>query len=136
MDYLHGSNFLSTIDLASGFWQLKIREQDSRKTSFSSHIGHYEWTRVGFGLANGPAVFQRLMTNVLRKGLGKFLMIFLEDVVCYSKTFEEHIQHLSLIFQWIREAGLVIPYKKCFRQKTSQVLGICHLIKRHGGRSG
>src|SRR6266498_2615833 len=87
----------------------------------------FEWNRMLFGLCNAPVTFQRLMNQVLRKYLGKFVLVYLDDIIIYSKTFEEHKEHVKLIFKALRAASLMMKPKKCkFAQKELQFLG--HII--------
>ena len=87
-------------------------------TAFITPWGLFEWNRMPFGLCNAPATFQRLMNQVLRKYLGKFILVYLDDIIIYSKTFEEHKEHVRLVFEALRAASLMMKPKKCkFAQK-------------------
>src|SRR6266498_260591 len=95
--------------------------------------GLFEWNRMPFGLCNTPATFQRLINQILRKYLEKFILIYLDDIIIYSKTFEEHKKHVRLVFEALRAAFLIIKPKKCkFAQKELRFLG--HIISTEGIR--
>ena len=88
-------------------------EPKSREvTAFITPWGLFEWNRMPFGLCNAPATFQRLMNQVLRKYLGKFVLVYLDDIIIYSKTFEEHKEHVRLVFEALRAASLMMKPKK------------------------
>ena len=131
IDYLHGAKFFSTLDLFSGYWQIEIEESDKQKTAFTTDDGHFEFNRMPFGLTNAPATFQRLINNVLRPALKKYALVYLDDVIIFSKTIEEHIQHIESVFKLLREAGLKIKLSKCtFLQKQVEYLG--HIVTEKG----
>ena len=106
IDYLFGSKIFSTLDLISGYWQIEIDEKDKPKTAFSTESGHYHFNRMPFGLTNAPATFQRFMDDVLKSVIKKFALVYLDDVIIYSKTLEQHIVHIEKVLDLLRKAGL------------------------------
>ncbi len=123
-DYLHGAKFFSTIDLYSGYWQIEIAEVDKHKTAFTTDDGHFEFNRMPFGLTNAPATFQTLMNDILQPIRKKFALVYLDDVIIFSKTIDDHIEHLEVVFDLLRQEGLKIKLEKCtFLQKEVEYLG-------------
>ena len=92
---------------------MRIKDEDIRKTAFRTRYSHYEFTVVSFGLSNAPAVFMCLMNGVFINYLDKFVIVFLDDILVYSKTEEEHEQHLRMILQVLREHQLYAKLSKC-----------------------
>ena len=113
IDALHGAQFFSTLDLFSGYWQVEIDEKDKHKMAFVCEYGQYEYNRMPFGLTNAPATFQRLMDKVLKPVLYKFVLVYLYDIIVFSRTIEEHLQHLEIVFKLLAEAGLKLKTNKC-----------------------
>jgi hypothetical protein len=114
LDELKDANFYTHLDLASGFWQIRVRDQDIHKTAFQTHDGLMEWVAMPFGLCNAPATFQRMMNDILRNSLHKFVTVDLDDVCIYNRTMEEHLKHLRLVLQRFKEEGLKFRLKECF----------------------
>ena len=112
-DQLHGSRVYSKIDLRSGYHQLRVRENDVSKTAFRTRYGHYEFLVMPFGLTNAPAAFMDLMNRVFSPYLDKFVIVFIDDIVVYSGSPEEHAEHLQTILQILRERQLYAKFSKC-----------------------
>ena len=112
-DQLRGAKILSKIDLRLGYHQVRIKEEDISKTTFKTRYGHYEFTVVPFGLINALATFMCLMNGVFRKYLDKFVIVFLDDILIYSKSEEEHEEHLRIVLQVLRENQLYAKLTKC-----------------------
>ncbi|GJV60927.1 putative reverse transcriptase domain-containing protein [Tanacetum coccineum] len=123
-DQLQGSQFFSKIDLRSGYHQLRVHEDDILKTAFITHYGHFEFTVMPFGLTNAPMVFMDLMNRVCRPYLDKFVIVFIDDILIYSKTQEEHVEHLSLVLGLLQKEKLYAKFSKCeFWLREVQFLG-------------
>jgi hypothetical protein len=112
-DQLKGAKIFSKIDLRSGYHQVRIKEEDIHKTSFRTKYGNYEFVVVPFGLSNAPTVFMFLMNGIFRNYLDKFVIGFLDDILVYSKSEEEHEHHLRLVLQVMRENQLYSKLSKC-----------------------
>ncbi|GKA04191.1 putative reverse transcriptase domain-containing protein, partial [Tanacetum coccineum] len=130
-DQLQGSSVYSKIDLRSGYHELRVRDADIPKTVFRTRYGHYEFQVMPFGLTNAPAVFMDLMNRVCRPYLDKFVIVFIDDILIYSKTKEEHDAHLRLILELLKEEKLYAKFSKCdFWLSKVQFLG--HVIDSEG----
>ncbi|GKE17191.1 putative reverse transcriptase domain-containing protein [Tanacetum coccineum] len=112
-DQLQGSNVYSKIDLRSGYYQLRIREEDILKTAFRTRYGHYEFQVMPFGLTNAPAVFMDLMNRVCKPYLDKFVIVFIDDILIYSKKKKEHEEHLKEILELLKKEELYAKFSKC-----------------------
>ncbi|GJY22409.1 putative reverse transcriptase domain-containing protein [Tanacetum coccineum] len=112
-DQLHGSNVYSKIDLRSGYHQLWVREEDIPKTAFKTRYGHYEFQVMPFGLTNTPAVFMDLMNRVCKPYLYKFVIVFIDDILIYSKNKKEHEEHLKAILELHKKEKLYAKFSKC-----------------------
>ena len=129
LEQLGGARYFSTLDLASRYWQVPLREEDREKTAFSVGVDHYEFTVMPFGLTNASATFQRMMGNVL-KGI-KGCLVFIDDIIIFSETWEEHQLILKEVFSRIRAAGLKVKREKCqFVQESVKFLG--HIVSARG----
>ena len=123
-DLMQGTSVFSTIDLRSGFHQVTVDPADREKTAFICHRGLFEFVRMPFGLANGPSHFQRAMDYVFRDLLGKCVMVYIDDIVIFSKNLDEHIEHLQLVLSRLAEYGLQIKPEKCkFAKSEIKLLG-------------
>ncbi|KAL4027931.1 hypothetical protein IC575_011121 [Cucumis melo] len=112
-DQLQGATVFSKIDLRSGYHQLRIKDEDIPKTAFRSRYGHYEFIVMSFGLTNAPAVFMDLMNRVFREFLDTFVIVFIDDILIYSKTEAEHEEHLRMVLQTLRDNKLYAKFSKC-----------------------
>ncbi|GJY07394.1 putative reverse transcriptase domain-containing protein [Tanacetum coccineum] len=112
-DQLQGSSIYSKIDLRSGYHQLRVREQDIPKTAFRTRYGHYEFQVMPFGLTNAPAVFMDLMNRVCKPYLDKFVIVFIDDILIYSKDEKEHEEHLKAILELLKKEQLYAKFSKC-----------------------
>ncbi|GJW82805.1 putative reverse transcriptase domain-containing protein [Tanacetum coccineum] len=112
-DQLQGSSVYSKIDLRSGYHQLRVREEDIPKTTFRTRYGHYEFQVMPFGLTNAPAVFMDLMNRVCKPYLDKFVIVFIDDILIYSKNKQEHEEHLKLILELLKKEELYAKFSKC-----------------------
>ena len=113
LDTLSGSKWFSTLDLASGYWQVQMHPKDREKTAFTTRFGTYEFNVMPFRLCNAPATFQRLMDRIYKDIAWKFVVVYLDDTIIYSRTFEDHLKHLRKVFIRIRKAGLRLNLEKC-----------------------
>jgi hypothetical protein len=112
-DQLVGAKVFSKIDLHSGYHQIKIRANDIPKTAFSTRYGLYEYLVMSFGLTNAPAYFMYLMDSVFMPELDKFVVVFIDDILVYSKSEDEHTKHLHTVLQWLRDHHLYAKFSKC-----------------------
>lgn len=133
LDSLAGANYFTTLDLASGYWQVEVEEDDKKKTAFSTPCGHYKFNVMPFGLTNAPATFQQLMECILSGLTYNQCLIYLDDIIIFSTSITEHIARLRNVFERLRSAGLKLKPSKCY---CSQVLGPYCFSWRHSCRSG
>lgn len=131
LDTLHGKTVFSALDLASGYHQVRMRPEDVPKTAFNTHIGTYEWLVLPMGLRNSGACFQRLMHNLFRPHLNKFVLIYMDDLLIASCSPEEHLQHLRTVLTILRENDLRLKLTKChFNKPELHYLG--YVVGRDG----
>ncbi|WVZ84489.1 hypothetical protein U9M48_031518 [Paspalum notatum var. saurae] len=130
-DQLQGACVFSKIDLRSGYHQMKIRPSDIPKTAFITRFGLYEYTVMSFGLTNAPAYFMNLMNKVFMEYLDKFVVVFIDDILIYSKTEEEHEEHLRLVLQKLRDHKLYAKLSKC-EFWLDQVPFLGHIVSKGG----
>ena len=112
-DQLQGARVFSKIDLRSGYHQLKIRSEDVPKTDFRTRYGHYEFLVILFGLTNAPAAFMDLMNRIFQPYLDQFVIVFIDDILIYSSSKEDHEEHLRVFLQILREHQLYAKLSKC-----------------------
>ena len=112
-DQMKGATVFSKIDLRSRYHQLRIREEDISKIAFRTRYGHYEFVVLPFGLTNAPAAFMNLMNSVFRDCLDKFVEIFIDDILIYSKNLEEHEEHFCIVLQRLRDKKLYGKLSNC-----------------------
>ena len=132
-DQLQGASLFSKIDLRSWYHQFKIRASDIPKTVFRTRYGHYEFLVMSFGLTNAPAAFMELMNGVFRPYLDSFVIVFIDDILVYSKTEEDHVRHLRIVLQRLREEKLYAKFSKCEFWLTS-VTFLGHVVSKEGIR--
>ena len=130
-DQLQGAQYFSCLDLQQAYHQVRLEEQDIPKTAFITHKGQFEYRVLSFGLTNAPATFQAMMNNILSKYIGKCCLVYLDDILVYSKTAAEHLVHLRQILQAFRDAQLYCKLSKCqFAMQSVPFLG--HIVSAQG----
>ncbi|GBG85411.1 hypothetical protein CBR_g40053 [Chara braunii] len=133
LERLGGAQFFSKLDLKSGYHQLEIRKEDRYKTAFKTRYGHFEWLVMPFGLTNAPATFQAAMTTEFRHMLDRFVLIYLDDILVYSRSLDEHVEHLRTVLERLRQAKYKANRDKCeFAQQELTYLG--HYVTPQGIR--
>ncbi|KAF9760552.1 Retrovirus-related Pol polyprotein from transposon, partial [Nosema granulosis] len=131
LNEMHGAKYFTKLDALSGYHQVRMHKDDIEKTAFACKEGLFEFTRMPFGLINAPATFQRIMNRILKPFIGKFVMVYMDDIVIYSKTKEEHSRHVKEVIQTVEEFGLTLNKAKCEFGKTEiKVLG--HVVNGEG----
>ena len=131
LDSLVVATYFTTLDLASGYWQVAVEENDKEKSAFSTPEGHFEFNVMPFGLTNAPATFQRFMECILVGFVGEECLIYLDDIILFSSSFKEHLLRLTRIFQALQNVGLQLKPSKChFAHKEVRYLG--HVVSKAG----
>ena len=131
LDSLAGSAYFTTLDLASGYWQVELDNEAKEKSAFSTPSGHFEFNVMPFGLTNAPATFQRLMECVLAGLTPSECRVYLDDIIVFSTSFAEHLSRLQAVFRRLQHAGLKLKPNKCyFARKDVRYLG--HIVTAEG----
>ncbi|GBG89995.1 hypothetical protein CBR_g50086 [Chara braunii] len=131
LERLGGAKFFSKLDLKSGYHQISIRPNDCYKTAFKTRYGHFEWVVMPFGLTNAPTTFEATMTNEFRAMLDRFVLVYLDDILVYSRTLEDHLEHLRRVLETLRRAKYKANRDKCeFVRQELEYLG--HFVTPEG----
>lgn len=131
LDSMGGACFFSTLDAASGYWQIPMSKEASERSGFVCPFGTFTWNVMSFGLTSAPSTFQRTMNTILQAFIGKFVYCFIDDIIIFSRTMEEHEKHLRLVFEACDKANLRLKYEKCsFGQSSVEYLG--HVVSDQG----
>ena len=131
LDELHDAKFYSKLDLRFGYHQIHLQEDDIPKTTFRTHEGHYEFLVMPFGVTNAPTTFQSLVNDLFHPYLRKFILVFFDDILVYSKPWEDHLTHLQIVLQILSTNNLFAKESKC-RFEVSQVDYLGHVILEQG----
>jgi hypothetical protein len=131
LDELYGTCWFSKLDLYSGYHQIRMNPTDAHKTAFRTHLGHYEFLVMPFGLCNAPSTFQNTMNDLFQEHLRQFVIVFFDDILVYSKTLEDHMKHLDAVFNCLLEHQFFLKHSKCtFAQSSISYLG--HIVSSQG----
>lgn len=131
LDSMGGAKIFSTLDAASGYWQIPMTEEASERSGFVCPFGTFTWNVMSFGLTSAPSTFQRTMNTILQSFIGRFVYCFIDDIIVYSRSMDEHKEHLRAVFQACDQANLRLKYSKCsFGQRSVEYLG--HIVSDQG----
>jgi hypothetical protein len=131
LDELQSASWFSTLDLCSGFHQIQMDPTDTFKTAFQTHEGHYEFRAMSFGLTGAPHTFQRAMNATLSSLLRKIVLVFFDDILVYSSTYEQHLEHLEQVFQILDREQWRVKLSKCTFAKR-EILYLGYVISSNG----
>lgn len=129
LDELHGSTYFSKINLHLGYHQIRISKMDIDKTTFCTHLRYYEFIVIPFGFTNAPFMFQAIMNKVVQPCLQKFVAVFFYDILIYSPTLDDHVKHLQIVLEILKQNMLFANASKCtFGKQTIEYLG--HVVSK------